>query len=263
MRAGHMERPLVSGDIRTGVESIFRKLLAVPVLALLLAASLPGAAQAQEGPPAGATFEERHQALTKRTDLQFQFTPPPKIQLREQRPRSWMDEAFDGLQPFLEAVFWIALVLGGLALLAFVFREVWASRQDKTDKAKTAELQTSDFRPEAGKARALLAEADRLAAEGRFDEAVRTLLHRSIEDIEERVPNSIRKAQTSREIARMPQLPVQVRGAFAPITRAVEESWFGGRPIDAARYQACRKAYSDFALPEAWNARMAGAGAPA
>ena len=246
--------------------SIFRTLLlglgllSLGLLSLGLAAvvACAGPAQAQEGPPAGATFEERHEALTKRTDLQFEFTPLPKIEVRQ---RSSSNVVFDALQPFLEAVFWAALVLGGLALIAFVFREVWAGRQDKTDKPKTANLQTSDFRPEAGKARALLAEADRLAGEGRFDEAVRTLLHRSIEDIEERVPNSIRKAQTSREIARMPQLPEPVRGAFAPITRAVEESWFGGRPIDAVRYQACRKAYADFALPEAWKASTTPAGA--
>jgi hypothetical protein len=216
--------------------------------ALLLAAGWCGAASAQEAAP-GATLEERHQALTRRPDLQFEFTPPPEIEIRPRPTSNWLD----GFQPLIEAVFWIALILGALALMAFVFREVWASRRDKTDRPKTAELQTADFRPEAGRARALLAEADRLAAEGRFDEAVRTLLHRSIEDIEERVPNSIRKAQTSREIARMPQLPEPVRGAFAPITRAVEESWFGGRPIDAARYQACRKAYADFALPEAWS----------
>jgi hypothetical protein len=258
-----MASPFVSGDIRTGVESIFRKLLVAPVFALLLAASATGMAQAQQAPPAGATFEERHAALTKRDDLQFEFTPPPKLELRPQPPRSWLDDVFDGLQPFLEAVFWIALILGGLALLAFVYREVWVARRDKADKPKTAVLQTSDFRPEAGKARALLAEADRLAGEGKFDEAVRRLLHRSIDDIEERVPNSIRKAQTSREIAGMPQLPEQVRGAFAPITRAVEDAWFGGRPVDAARYQACRKAYSDFALPEAWTAPRAAAGAPA
>jgi len=261
-----MASPFVSGDIRAGVELIFRKLLVAPVLALLLAASLPEAARAQQAPAAeaaGATFEERHTALTKRPDLQFEFTPPPKIELRRPPARSPLDSLFDGLQPFLEAVFWIALVLGGLALLAFVYREVWAARRDKTDKPKTAVLQTEDFRPEAGKARALLAEADRLAREGKFDEAVRILLHRSIDDIEERVPNSIRKAQTSREIARMPQLPEQVRGAFAPITRAVEEAWFGGRPVDAARYQACRKAYSDFALPEAWNEPRTAAGARA
>lgn len=255
-----MALPLVSGDIRTGVESTFRKLLAAHVVALALAAGLPAPAGAQQPAPQApqqtgpaGTFEERHQQLVKRTDLQFEFTPQPELKMRPRAQRNWLDDLFAGLQPFFEAVFWGALALGGLALLAFVIREVSVARRDAAPKAKDTDLQTSDFRPEAGKARALLAEADRLAAEGRYDEAVRTLLHRSIEDIEERVPNSIRKAQTSREIARMAQLPEPVREAFAPITRAVEDSWFGGRPINAARYQTCRKAYADFALAEAWK----------
>ena len=69
--------------------------------------------------------------------------------------------------------------------------------------------------------------------QGYATEAARTLLHRSIEDIEQRIPQSIRKAQTSREIAGLPVLPDVVRRAFQPITRAVERSWFGGRPLDA------------------------------
>ena len=85
------------------------------------------------------------------------------------------------------------------------------------------------------KAEALLEEADRLAAEGRFDEAAHTLLYRSIEDIEKRLPRSIRKAQTSREIAGLAALPAAVRSAFAPITRAVEQSWFGGQEAAGGR----------------------------
>ena len=63
------------------------------------------------------------------------------------------------------------------------------------------------FRPTEAKAKALLEEADRLAAQGRFDEAAHTLLYRSIEDIEDRLPRSIRKAQTSREIAGLAACP--------------------------------------------------------
>jgi hypothetical protein len=166
----------------------------------------------------------------------------------------WLDSIMDALQPVLNALFWVALAGAGVALLTFVGREAWAGRPGQTLKDKKKSVQETDFRPEEGRARALLAEADALAAEGRFTEAVRTLLHRSINDIEERAPNSIRKAQTSREISRMPVLPEAVRAAFAPITRAVEESWFGGRPIDAQRYQDCRKAYADFALPQNWTA---------
>jgi hypothetical protein len=243
----------VSGDIRTGVASIYRNLLVAMVLASLAPAATaqtPGAAQ----PSADGGFEQRHEALSKREDLQFQFSDPPTVEIREEpETMGWLDSFMDALQPVLNALFWIALAGAGVALLAFVGREAWAGRPGQNLKDKKKSVQQTDFRPEESRARALLAEADALAAEGRFTEAVRTLLHRSISDIEERAPNSIRKAQTSREISRMPVLPEAVRAAFAPITRAVEESWFGGRPIDAQRYQDCRKAYADFALAQNWT----------
>ena len=230
--------------------------MAALALALLAPAAAAQAPPAQTPPvqAAGSDFERRHEAFRKREDLQFKFSEQETVELKEPEPErlGWLDQFMDAIQPLLNALFWIALALGGMALLMFVGREAWASRPGQNLNGKEKDVQETNFRPEESRARALLAEADRLAAEGKYDEAVRTLLHRSIGDIEERAPNSIRKAQTSREISRLPVLPAAVREAFAPITRAVEESWFGGRPVDAQRYQDCRKAYANFALPEAW-----------
>src|SRR3546814_10172873 len=50
---------------------------------------------------------------------------------------------------------------------------------------------------EAGAARALLAEADALAAEGRFAEAAHLLLYRSVEDIEGRRPGLVKPDRKS------------------------------------------------------------------
>jgi hypothetical protein len=128
------------------------------------------------------------------------------------------------------------------------------SRPGRSPKIKDENtVQVTELRPTETKAKALLEEADQLAAAGKFDEAAHTLLYRSIADIEERLPRSIRRAQTSREIASLAALPQAVRSAFEPITRAVERSWFGGLKLNADDYQACRKAYSDFALPETWS----------
>ncbi len=202
-------------------------------------------------------FDKHHKELLQRKDLQFEFAKDKAIEPRPQES-SWLADFFRALSPIFEMVFWVALALGVAALLWFIGREAWASRfgSDPKVKEKTA-TQETDYRPEPAKAKALLEEADRLAALGKFDEAARTLLHRSIEDIEQRIPQSIRKAQTSREIAGLPLLPAGVRAAFAPITQAVERSWFGGRPLDAPGYQVCRKAYSDFALAESWSGARA------
>jgi len=108
------------------------------------------------------------------------------------------------------------------------------------------------WRPEEKAARALLAEADAMAAAGRYDEAARLLLHRSLEDIAARRPTLLRPALTSREIAGVPSLPDAVRGAFAAMAAPVERSLFGGRALDSAAWQEARAAYGDFALSKAW-----------
>ena len=84
-------------------------------------------------------------------------------------------------------------------------------------------------------ARQLLGEADALAAQGRYSEAAHLLLYRSIEEIDQRRPDTVRKALTSRDIAGLPALPARPAEAFGDIVRAVERSLFGGRTLGARR----------------------------
>jgi hypothetical protein len=106
--------------------------------------------------------------------------------------------------------------------------------------------------PEPEKARALLEDADRLAAEGRYDEAVHLLLFRSIDDLAGRRPEAVRPALTSRDLARIEAMPRPARAAFARIAEVVEKSFFGGRKVGAGEFSECRKAYEAFAFSEGW-----------
>jgi hypothetical protein len=110
----------------------------------------------------------------------------------------------------------------------------------------------ADWRPEAFKARALLEDADRLASEGRYDEAAHLLLLRGVEDIEDKRPRLIKPAFTARDIAGLEAVPPAARGAFGAIAAVVETSLFGGARLDAAAFARCRAAYEDFAFPKAW-----------
>lgn len=202
---------------------------------------------------ADEAFDKRHAELLKRKDLQFSFeavAPPPDLPSLPQ----WLIDFLTWIAPAFTWLLWGALGLGIAALIWFLGREIWSARWGRRAKADALpDIQEPDYRPEPARAHALLAEADRLAAEGRFVEAARVLLHRSIEDIEEKRPNAIRKAFTSREIEAMPALPGRARTAFSAIARAVENSWFGGQPMTGDGWSHCRKAYSDFAFPEAWS----------
>lgn len=196
-------------------------------------------------------LDEAHRRLLQDRNLQFTFTTPPE-QVPPQANTSLV-EFLRFLEPVFTIIFWGGLVAVVATILAFIGREVWQVRYGRKESPSKAPVQQTIYRPEAEKVRALLKDADALAAEGRFDDAVRALLHRSIDDIESRSPRSVRQAQTGREIAQLPVLSEAASAAFTPLVRAVERSWFGGAQLDESDYNACREAYANFALPEAWR----------
>lgn len=107
-----------------------------------------------------------------------------------------------------------------------------------------------EWAPDRGAAQALLEDADRLAAEGRYGEAAHLLLKRSVEQIATARPHWLGPASTAREIAGLTALPDRARGAFAAIAERVERSLFALRQLDLADWQAARAAYADFALAD-------------
>jgi hypothetical protein len=191
--------------------------------------------------------------------LQFSFTkapPPPPLN----PPPRWLVDFLRWLGGVFanagEVLKWIFIAGLGAALglvLFFIVREILRTRWPGLFKRKAAARQKPlDWRPDAKAARALLEDADRLAAAGDYAGAAHLLLHRSIEDIEVRRPRLVRPAFTSREIARLDDLPEAARATFSHIAEVVERSFFGGREVDAAGFAECRRAYESFAFPGAW-----------
>lgn len=213
-------------------------------------ANLP-AAEADQAAASGAAFESAHQALAADTSLQFELRgvePPPP-------PPGWLQpliELLSAMGPVFKVVFWLGLAALVVAILWFIGRELIRIRLP--DRTKKLDLEDDGWRPAPAAARALLSDADALAAEGRFAEAVHLLLLRSINDIDGRLPNTVRPALTARDIAGLSRLPVAARPAFDRIARVVESSLFGGRPVDRVAFADCRQAYEAFAFPQAWTA---------
>lgn len=196
-----------------------------------------------------AGLRAAHQALLKNRELQFDFTTyvPPK-------PPGWLEalaRLFEAIAPLLKWVFWAGLAAGAALILFFIAREVIQARLP--GRRRRTAVAPVDWRPEPEKARALLEDADRLAAEGRFDEAAHLLLFRSIDDLVGRRPGVVRPALTSRDIAALDAMPPEPRSAFARIAQAVEASFFGGRRLDAAGFAEARGAYEAFAFTGAWT----------
>lgn len=210
-----------------------------------------------------------------RTDsaVQFQLTPPPA----EPKPPEWLRNFFDWLGKVFEPVgrffqwigsffpdaayarilLWTVIALGAAAILWALYNRIrfgeWRLRLPRltTPVELAAE---SEWAPDEAGARSWLEEADVLAGEGRFAEAIHHLLFRSIEDIANRRPALVRPALTSRELAASDGIPGRARELFAAIARMVERSLFGGRSVGENDWLEARQAYSDFALPVAWRA---------
>lgn len=189
--------------------------------------------------------------------IQTDFPPPePPPSMPE-----WLKALFDGIGDFFRwsapaamPLLWVAAaLLAAFLLYHFVpaFRR-WVDDLPFLRKAGDDGAADDIGLAEAGAARALLAEADALAAEGRFSEAVHLLLYRSVEDIEGRRPGLVKPAMTSRELSEARDLPSVARDAFSRIARAVEISLFGGRSIDAGAWDQCRSAYAELTVPKNW-----------
>ncbi len=161
--------------------------------------------------------------------------------------------ALQGVAEPLGYLLWVVLIVGVLAILVFLGRDVLAPPKLRPGKVLGALDREADLRPDRAVARALLEDADRLAAEGRFTEAAHVLLFRSIEDVRGRAPHLIAPSLTSRDIARLPELPAAPRSAFVKISDVVEQAVFGRRPVDQPGWLACRDAYALFAFPEGWE----------
>ena len=90
----------------------------------------------------------------------------------------------------------------------------------------------------------------RMASQGRYDEATRLLLQRSVGQIAQARPDLVEPSSTAREIAAQPSLPANARSAFAVIADRVERSLFALRHLSEDDWQAARAAYADFALAQ-------------
>jgi hypothetical protein len=194
-----------------------------------------------------------HAELLSHRDLQFdfpKFQPPVAPQwltdLAKFLAKYWPHSQFFGYAG------WVVLI-GIVAVVIFLIgRELLRYGWLRTRTKRVAESPV-EWRPAPEVARNLLQEADALAAQGKFADAVHLLLLRSIEHINAHAPNLVKPAVTSREIGMFEQLSAAARAAFVAIARVVERVLFAGREIGAAEFAECREAYERFALPGHWS----------
>lgn len=186
-------------------------------------------------------------------DNSIQYGPVPPLNVPQQEEPAWIRFLRELLEPIGKALGmswpvlqWVLIAVGvALALYA-----AWRLSEPWRERLRDPEPEAAEpgWSPDRNAALALLEDADRLAAEGRYDEAAHLLLQRSVHHIASARPDWVHKATTAREIAAIPALPGAARTAFAVIAGRVERSLFALRALDLGDWQAARAAYADFAL---------------
>lgn len=221
--------------------------------------AIKGAEAAQD---AARAFDE----VRKSADIQYapiSMPDSPPTESPSWETPGWLralGRFFEAIGDFLQMIFeplgrafglswpvlqWILIGLAVLGVLFLLFR-LFQPLFDPTGPA--AAVAAGEWTPDRGEAIALLDEADRLAGEGRYDEATHLLLERSVSHIENARPGLLPPSGTAREISAHPALPSRARETFAVIATRVERSFFALRSLTADDWQAARAAYADFAL---------------
>jgi hypothetical protein len=141
----------------------------------------------------------------------------------------------------------VVLVIGILALGVILIRE---PMQERFRPTISPPLPLEGAPPPPPDPRELLARADKLAAEGRFAEAMHCVLLAAMILI----GGDGMDSQTSWELLRESKLPASQLKALRDLVIRVERAWFGQRPVAADDYQHVRGIFDAFQRPAAETA---------
>ena len=224
------------------------------------AATNPSESTASPGANAGGSAPAGWQELRADDNLQFAPVEIPEIPPRQP---TWFERFLEDLAEFFADVFgpvgqafgaswwWMQWVMLGIAVVfaAVMLVRLYGPGFGRKGKRKGADFPAAEeWQPDSAASIALLEDADRLAAEGRFDDATHLLLQRSVAQIAAARPDWVEPSSTARELAALPALPEAARGAFGVIAARVERSLFALTALDRADWEAARAAYARFAL---------------
>jgi hypothetical protein len=158
------------------------------------------------------------------------------------------------IPPWLaKTIFWAVIVGVAAVVLFFLFNLALDYLRDRTafkrNRDRPAEVIQRVETPPAERRRAdpgTLAEADRLAAEGRFGEAIHLLLLVAMARLHRELGPRVAPAMTGREVLRLPALPGATVEPLTRMVRLSEINHFGGRRAAEPDYRDCRADFLRF-----------------
>ena len=202
------------------------------------AAAQPGSSQDAGGRARTILADPRYQ-----TDLP-KHAASPEVPEPSQSP-AWQPPSVPsavvpaiGAGAFLaQMVFIVLLVVVAVLLLGWLGRALWNWNSRGRPGAVAGEAVEAGG-PAAPERDPELEDASRLAAEGRYGEAIHALLLAAIHHFAARARMQVPPSRTSRELARLLPLGVESRTAFNELVRSVELYLFGGVAAGPEDYES-------------------------
>ena len=203
---------------------------------------------AQQQGTSGQTMAAIPVSLELPKDLQTELGQEKAVVIKPKDKSNWNVEWLVILANIAKYIFYGIILCAVAFILYAILKEIIRIHNNKPPEEKPDEAPTIPlYQPDAKTARIVLGDAEELAKQGRFTEAVHTLLFRSIQDITDKRPRHVGPSLTSREISELPILSQKARAGFSMITSLVEASFFGGNALGADDYAASKTAYKNFA----------------
>ncbi len=162
---------------------------------------------------------------------------------------SWLRDLFsfsDSMAPAVRAILYILCIAGICLILFAVFRGLSGRFRQNAGIAEEIDEASVTIRTRRFDGVGTLSDADALAEAGRYAEAVRVLMFRSLEFLRSGIGDALFPYLTSREILLISGLDAAERDALRRIVATEEVSHFGEARLNAEAYQICRRDFMVF-----------------
>lgn len=212
-------------------------------------------------PQNDVSLEDAHSELTRDSAYQLELPSDAVITPEERPPEVDGDsflsslfgviaDFFSAIGPLLKLAVFIAIGALVIYIIFAIVKGIQSRRVTLRDRGSgdsgEDQLRDVDIRPDDVLAASLLSEADRLAAEGDFAGAIRSLLHSSFKDMQTRIRDRIGVSLTAREIGQIGRMPDNSRSALHRLISQVELTFFGEVPAGQDDFQKAREDYQIF-----------------
>ena len=199
--------------------------------------------------PGAATVDVADVTEAVLSDADYQRALPAKEAPQQAPPPDWLQDLMEwllGAGDFANAALWVlgAGLVIWVAVRLFQLRGPGSSRPgtETVPSPAGARRHVATVDRHSGPP-VTLVDADALAAERRFGEAIHALLLHCVGEIKKRPGFAISDSLTGREIARRTVFSDDTRAAFRNLVARAEKSHFGNHPAREDDYRTCRQDY--------------------